>query len=312
MSGTFESTGSSGGGSIDFSTKFQNGLTWDAVASKAQLGSDVSMTVADAWLSDRYLYAGTKSLEMSDGGGNIFTTAVGKIYFGWSRSALPANAEKVNINGRLRIGDSGTDNIKIGYLNNGTVSTGCIHIGNQAGYNFSGAYSYNNFIGYSAGYVGTGGGDNNFFGRVSGGGLNGQLNVGMGLASNFYNTGNGNVALGSYAMFKDWSYGANNTGQTQNVAIGYYAHSGIHNSNAYNTAIGSGAMTNVNNSVSRVLALGYMAGNLCNTGWCTIIGNDNLPRFAGAAAAAAALPPAGPNGVYIYWDTVTNALMVRP
>jgi hypothetical protein len=77
-----------------------------------------------------------------------------------------------------------------------------------------------------------------------------------------------------------------------------------------NTAIGYSA--GESNVASDVLCLGYLAGKANTQSNRTIIGQSNLPVFAGEAAAAAALPAAGVNGVFIYWDSNDNTIKARP
>ena len=70
-----------------------------------------------------------------------------------------------------------------------------------------------------------------------------------------------------------------------------------------------------------VLALGYDAGVSNTQANRFIVGQQNLPKFgiigtdtvaSADAAAAAALPAASANGVYLYWNAIDNTIKARP
>jgi hypothetical protein len=84
----------------------------------------------------------------------------------------------------------------------------------------------------------------------------------------------------------------------------------VSNNGSNNNAVGYRALES--NTGSNVLALGDLAGWTNTQSNRTIIGQSNLPQFAGAVAAAAALPAAGANGVYLYWDTTDDTIKARP
>lgn len=116
----------------------------------------------------------------------------------------------------------------------------------------------------------------------------------------FLEVGTQNSALGSSSQ--------NSSVGSYNVSLGsgsFYLNNG-----SYNTAIGHSA--GQSNVASDVLCLGYLAGKLNTQSNRTIIGFNNLPKFAGEPAAASALPAASANGVYLYWDTNDNTIKARP
>lgn len=139
-----------------------------------------------------------------------------------------------------------------------------------------------------------------FSGYRSGNGNSGAYCVAIGDYTLYNGSGDSNVALGSNAM--------NTATTSQSVACG--ARSLLFGTGNANTALGY--QSGQNNTGSNVLLLGYNAGNSNTQSNRVIIGQTNLPQFAGAAAAAAALPAASANGVYLYWDTTDNTIKARP
>ncbi|MBP6624339.1 MAG: hypothetical protein KA198_04165 [Chitinophagaceae bacterium] len=180
--------------------------------------------------------------------------------------------------------------ISVGYNSNETTisGTGNTTIGvAAAGLKNSG--DRNCYIGWHSGIRNITGNDNVFVG-VHVGGLQNNTSNSSSLIGSYagYNlsTGTENTSLGFETLF-------NTTSGSDNIAIGYQA---------------GKFMT----TQSNVIAIGYQAGANNTQSNRVIIGYNELPRFANAADAAANLPSSGPNGVYVYWNTTTNQIMVNP
>lgn len=198
-------------------------------------------------------------------------------------------------------GNSSSNNTSIGFLaNQNSIGAGKTAVGALAGQSSNGASQV--AIGEEAGYA-----------------CVGNRAISIGYRANRGNTSSG-IAIGDYAL-----YGSSGAG---NVAVGVNAQnssSGSNNSGFGNRALLSNVGGNNNstlgygsgegNSGSDIVALGYNAGKSNAQNNRLIIGFSNLPKFAGEAAAAAALPAAGANGVYLYWDTsvgANNTIKARP
>lgn len=200
--------------------------------------------------------------------------------------------------------NSGTGNTSIGNsANNNSTGNGLTSVGNASGVQAVSDFSV--YIGDNSGYQSSGN-RNVFAGYLSGRQNNGQNSVGIGDTALFSTTGNQNTAIGSNSLssgsgsghvalgYGSLLYGTGNN----NVAVGYYA--------------------GFNQTGTRVLAIGYQAGQNNTQNNRVIIGQTNLPKFTGAtvadadAAAAAALPAASANGVYLYWNAVDNTIKARP
>ncbi|HPI54891.1 MAG TPA: hypothetical protein PLU10_09370, partial [Chitinophagaceae bacterium] len=190
----------------------------------------------------------------------------------------------------LRIGTAIQSSISLGYGSSAVTlsGTGNTTIGvAAAGNKISG--DRNCFIGWHSGIHNTTGSDNVFVG-VHIGGYN-------------QNTSNASTMVGAYS-------GYNLTSGTENTTLGFETLNNT-TTGSDNIAIGYQAgkfMT----SQSNVIAIGYKAGINNTQSNRVIIGYNELPRFPDAASAAAALPSSGPNGVYVYWNTTTNQIMVNP
>lgn len=190
----------------------------------------------------------------------------------------------------LRIGTAIQSSISIGHNTNvATVSgTGNTTLGvAAAGNKISG--DRNCFVGWHSGINNLTGNDNVF--------------VGVHIGAYNQNTSNASTMVGSYS-------GYNLTSGTENTTLGFETLNNT-TTGSDNIAIGFQAgkfMT----SQSNVIAIGYKAGINNTQSNRVIIGYNELPRFPDAASAAAALPSSGPNGVYIYWNTTTNQIMVNP
>ncbi len=181
--------------------------------------------------------------------------------------------------------------ISIGYNSNAFTlnGTGNTTVGvAAAGLKISG--DRNNYMGWHTGIKNITGDDNVFLG-VHIGGLN-------------TNDASRSTLVGAYS-----GYSMSN-GATENTSLGFETGYDI-SSGSKNLLLGYQAgkfMT----SQSNVIAIGYQAGANNTQSNRVIIGYNELPRFPDAASAAAALPAAGPDGVYVYWNTTTNQIMVRP
>ena len=178
----------------------------------------------------------------------------------------------------------------------GNASGNNTSIGNIANYYSIGAGK--TAVGSNAGILSNGTAQV-FIGENAGESCVGNRAIGIGYRANRSNL-NGGIAIGEYAL--------NSSSGTNNTAIGVNAGNVQNGSNNTYLGVNSGR----NNSGSEVLALGNNAGTNNTQSNRLIIGQTNLPQFAGAAAAAAALPVAGTNGVYLYWDTTDNTIKARP
>jgi len=197
----------------------------------------------------------------------------------------------------------GTRNTSIGNSANGnSTGSGLTSIGKSSGQQAISDESA--FIGEEAGYASNG--DRNVFaGYRSGRGSTSSFCVGIGDYTLYNGNGIRNVALGTNSQ--NSSVGTTN----DNTSVG--VNSLLSNNSNYSTAVGLDAGRG--NSGDYVLALGYNAGNSNTQANRFIIGQQNLPQFAGAAAAAdptTGLPAASANGVYLYWDTTDNTIKARP
>jgi len=193
-------------------------------------------------------------------------------------------------------GNSSSGNTSIGNsANQNSIGAGKTSIGSLAGQNSNGSEQV--FIGQDAGYA-----------------CVGARAVGVGYRSNRGNV-SGGVAIGEYALYN--GVGAGNTAigvNAQNSANGGNNSSLgnralLFNGGNNNSALGYGS--GESNTGSDIVALGYNAGKSNAQNNRIIIGQTNLPQFAGEAAAVATLPAAGPNGVYLYWDTTDNTIKAR-
>jgi len=195
-------------------------------------------------------------------------------------------------------GNSGNGNTSVGNgSNNNSTGNGLTSVGRSSG--VSAVSDFSVYIGYSSGYQ-SNGNRNVFSGYLSGYQNNGQNSVGIGDTALFTVTGNQNTAIGSNSL--------NTSGGSGHVALGY----GSLQYSSGNNNIAIGYFAGFLQTGARVLALGYQAGQNNTQSNRVIIGQTNLPQFAGAAAAAAALPAAGTNGIYLYWDTTDNTIKARP
>jgi len=191
----------------------------------------------------------------------------------------------------------GSSNTSIGNSANGNSNgTSMTSIGRSAGQNAISNESA--FIGYEAGYA-SNGNRSVFAGYRAGRGSTGG-GVGIGDYALYIGNGINNAALGANSQ--------NSSTGTQNTSVG--TNSLFLNTANYSTVVGFQA--GQSNTGNYVLALGYQAGLSNTQANRFIVGQQNLPQFAGAAAAAAALPAAGANGVYLYWDTTDNTIKARP
>ena len=194
-------------------------------------------------------------------------------------------------------GNASGNNTSIGRSSNwNSTGSSMTSIGNSAGQ--SAISSESAFVGYEAGYS-SNGNRSVFAGYRAGRGNTGTC-VGLGDYALYNGNGDNNTAVGANSQ--------NSSTGTQNTSIG--ARSLLFGKSNYSTGLGYQA--GQNNIGNYVLALGYNAGNSNSQGNRLIVGQQNLPQFAGAAAAAAALPASGANGVYLYWDTTDNTIKARP
>ena len=197
---------------------------------------------------------------------------------------------------------------------NGNGSTEVVSIGNGAGQSSSGVRKTS--IGYSAGRSSTGT-EGTFLGNSAGQSSGGNRNQYIGYRCGMNrSSGGSNNGMGDYSLFAgSGSQNAALGGSSQNSSVGSYnssvgSSSLSFNSGSNNSAIGY--LAGNSNTGDNVLALGDLAGWGNNQSNVTIIGQSHLPQFAGALAAAAALPAASPNGVYLYWDTLDDTIKARP
>ncbi len=197
---------------------------------------------------------------------------------------------------------------------NGNTSNENTSIGNIANQSSSGLRK--TAVGNNAGN-GSSGNEGVFLGADCGKSSTGNRNGLIGYRSGMNMSGTGsNQAIGDYTLFasngtQNVAFGTN----AQNSATGSYntgtgGRTLLFGNGSNNTAVGYSA--GESNVASNVLCLGYQAGKSNSQSNRTIIGQTNLPQFAGAVAAAAALPAAGANGVYLYWDTTDDTIKARP
>jgi len=318
-----------GATSIDASAKFQIDSTTqgallprmtttqrDAIASPA-----TGLSIFNTSTSQPEYYSGTAwegaagggiSIGDSIGGASVnqvlFTDVSGllaqnsKFIFNGSTLNFTGGSSSNVTNSSFGVGagnsNSGNSNTSIGHSANGnSTGNGLTSVGHLSGTQAVSDFSV--YIGNNSGYQSSGN-RNVFSGYLSGYQNNGQNSVGIGDTALFSVTGNQNTAVGSNSL--------NLGGGSGHVALGY----GCLQYSSGNNNAAIGYFAGFNQTGSRVLALGYQAGQNNSDNNVLIIGQSNLPQFAGAAAAAAALPAAGVNGVYLYWDTTDNTIKARP
>ena len=211
----------------------------------------------------------------------------------------PSSTSTSNSSYGVTAGNSnfGSSNTSIGYVANAnSTGSSMTSIGRSAGQLATSNESA--FVGYEAGYS-SNGNRSVFAGYRAGRGNTGSC-VGLGDYALYNGNGDTNTAVGANSQ--------NSSTGTQNTSIG--ARSLLFGNSNYSTGLGYQA--GQSNTGNYVLALGYNAGNSNSQANRLILGQQNLPQFAGAAAAAAALPASGANGVYLYWDTTDNTIKARP
>ena len=236
---------------------------------------------------------------------------------------------------------TGSNSVAIGQdVGNNSTATDFVAIGQNAGGAGAGLVTETVSIGHLAGTATANGLGNVAVGAralagASAGGF-GAVAVGLNAGRNADSDGSvfvgpaaGDGASGFGAVAMGSSAGAGASGQSI-ISIGRLAGSGasaghlisigqVAGQNASGSdLIGIGRFSLQNNTGSRVLALGTGAGEGNAISGAVILGHFELPRFAGPAAAATALPAApvagdpNPGSIYIYWDTTDNTLKVRP
>lgn len=189
--------------------------------------------------------------------------------------------------------------VSIGAFSNKNAASG----GNNVAVGYSAAQSIN-------------GGNNVAIGGNAMEGSIGQTNIGIGNSSGQFRSGDYNISMGSQSSDQAVGTGNLNIGinsgalQNGNNNVGLGFSSLLFCTGSENTVVGfeAGAF----NNADRVLALGYQAGSSNSFSNVTIIGFDNLPQFATPALAAAGLPAASSQGIYLYWDTSDDTIKARP
>ena len=275
---------SSGGGS----NFLADDGTYKAVSASISIGDAVGSSIANTVLfvdaagnlgnDNRLLYQGGFFYHTGANTTSVFSTQMGRLC---GNSNTSGNSSFYGYS--CGSNTNSAPNVAFGEnaCANGSGTSEGVYMGRDAGFGSSGVRAV-------------------FFGFNSGRGNGGAACVGVGDYTLFNGTGDNNAALGSNAL--------NSSTTSQSVACG--SRSLLFASGSANSALGYQA--GQSNSGSNVLALGFNAGNSNTQSNRVIVGQTNLPQFAGAAAAAAALPAAGANGVYLYWDTTDNTIKARP
>jgi hypothetical protein len=274
-------------------------------------------------------------------------TGFNGVFIGSSAGFNNTGQQSVGIGYQALKDNTGQQSIGIGVLaavNN--IGSSLIAIGNTVGFNNTGNSA--TFIGNNAGVsnegdfvvsIGIGSGNANKGFNLIGIGYNSGSNnlgdscIGIGFQSIAENSKEDVIAIG-YQTAK-----TNNASRV--IAIGYRAgddfttpnttlegnnvketiligsHAGhnqglISGSEVHTDTIGIGNYALGNSDGSYVIAIGSSAGLVNTQSNRVIIGFNELPQFANAAAAAAAMPAASVNGVYVYWDLSDNTIKARP
>lgn len=141
--------------------------------------------------------------------------------------------------------------------------------------------------------------------------------IGLGTQTAFTNNASRVIAIGYRAAddFTNPNTPLEGNNVTETILIGSHAghNQGLASgSEVHSNTIGIGKFALGNSEGSNVIAIGQNAGNTNTQSNRVILGFNELPQFANAAAAAAAMPAASANGVYIYWDLSDNTIKVRP
>jgi len=262
--------------------------TYKAVSASIAIGDAVGGSIANTLL---FVDAGANlgnNIKLAYQGGYFYHTGVNTTSAFSTQMGFLCGSGNFSTNSTFYGNSCGAStnsasNVAVGRnaCNNASGTSEGVYVGNDAGFQSSGIRG--NYIGFNAGRQNSG-----------------AYCVGVGDYTLFNGNGDTNVAIGANAM--------NSSTTSQSVACG--VRSLFSGSGSANTALGYGS--GESNSGSNVLALGFDAGKSNTQSNRLIIGQTNLPQFAGAAAAAAALPAAGANGVYLYWDTTDNTIKARP
>jgi len=203
--------------------------------------------------------------------------------FGLNAGNGNGSNENTSIGSGSNQSSSGLRRTAVGmYAGNSSSGNEGVFLGADSGRSSAG--NRNDLIGYRSGMNMLGVGANHGVGDYTLYASNGTQNIAFGTNAQNSATGSYNTGMGGRTLL--FGNGSNNT------AIGFSA--------------------GESNVASDVLCLGYSAGKANTQSNRTIIGQSNLPVFAGEAAAAAALPAAGVNGVFIYWDSTDNTIKARP
>ena len=250
-------------------------LADDGVYKAVATGISIGDTISGLAINNTLLYVDSAG-KLQNNSRLVFTAS----YLNFSGgTSLSLSSSSFGQNAGL--GNGSSNNTSIGRdANWNSIGAGKTAVGATAGQNSNGTAQV--AIGEDAGYA-----------------CVGNRAVSIGYRANRGNV-NGGVAIGEYALFS--------SSGTGNAAVGSSAGNSQNGSN--NSFLGNSAGRF--NAGSDVLALGLLAGNSNTQSNRLIIGQTNLPQFAGAAAAAATLPLASANGVYLYWDTTDNTIKARP
>ena len=198
------------------------------------------------------------------------------------------------------------------YLNNaGNVNS----FGNQAGYSNSGSYC--NFFGENAGYSNAGAnciaiGRNSLLTNqkancITIGDFSGGYNQGQNLIAIGINAGGNNSNNSNYSIYIGTNSGltGNTIVKSSNTFIGHF--SGQNQNGTACVAIGLNSL--LQNTGSKVLALGNSSGVQNSISNCTIINTDYLPAYLNHAQAQAAILPTGISGnTYLFRETTANQI----
>ena len=225
-----------------------------------------SKNMAMGYRSLRNLQSGSSNIAIGHEAGEGVTTQWYNVLIGQE------TLENSNSSSCVAIGHQAMDT-------SSNVGGFCVAVGYQAGRNFNTQQGLI-AIGYQASYSHTSGGDCVTIGRSAGySNTTGQQRTIVGSNAAQYNTGNGNTAIGYWAL-KGPSSGTVNGGF--NVAVGRNAMD-VLTTGSFNTAIGNDSAENLqsgffNTYLGRDSGTGHINGTNC-----TFVGNAAAPSTTGAS-----------------------------
>lgn len=294
----------------------QNNQTAEAINIGLNAGQNNNGGAVNIGVSAGQNHTGGAGINIGSSAG-LTASGGGQINIGRSAGKSDPSTLSINIGSRTGQNQNSSQPINIGdRAGENNQGDNTILIGQQAGRNNTGGRTL--AIGRFAGLDNTGL-DAVFYGNNAGDANTGSKPIGIGTSAAQKNTGVELIGIGSSAgrensatlsLFIGTQAGEISTGGGNNIGIGDFALQ-MQMQNSFNIGIGSNALSSANGTTN-VIAIGRAAGSTNTQSNRVIIGIDELPQFANAAAAAAVLPASGTDGVYLFWDLSDNTIKANP